>query len=86
MTEDRTIEHRSDSVEQTLDVGRAIAREISMGDLVFIDGDLGAGKTTLTRGIADGLGIDPHQVSSPTYTICREHELDEKIDTLPLGS
>ncbi|MBC23227.1 MAG: tRNA (adenosine(37)-N6)-threonylcarbamoyltransferase complex ATPase subunit type 1 TsaE [Phycisphaerae bacterium] len=77
MNEARIREHRSESVEQTLHVGRTIAREITMGDLVLIDGDLGAGKTTLTRGIADGLGIDPDQVSSPTYTICREHELED---------
>jgi tRNA threonylcarbamoyladenosine biosynthesis protein TsaE len=44
------------------------------GDLVFLSGDLGAGKTTFCKGVAEALGIDPRRVTSPTYTIVAVHE------------
>lgn len=52
--------------------GRELAADLSAGDLVILDGPLGAGKTVLARGIAAGLGADG-QVSSPTYVIARVH-------------
>jgi tRNA threonylcarbamoyladenosine biosynthesis protein TsaE len=54
------------------DLGMCLGRLLRAGDLVLLDGSLGAGKTTLTRGIAAGLGVtDP--VTSPTFVIAREH-------------
>ena len=54
--------------EAMLAYGEALARELPRTALVFLEGDLGAGKTTLARGILRGLGFDGH-VKSPTYTL-----------------
>ncbi|GAB3129234.1 tRNA (adenosine(37)-N6)-threonylcarbamoyltransferase complex ATPase subunit type 1 TsaE [Tsukamurella serpentis] len=59
-------------VEDTEALGREIAGQLQAGDLVILDGPLGAGKTALTRGIAAGLGVQG-RVSSPTFIIAREH-------------
>lgn len=52
--------------------GRALAGELRAGDLVLLTGPLGAGKTTLTQGIGEGLGVRG-QVASPTFIIARVH-------------
>lgn len=55
-----------------LSLGICLGQILGEGDVVLMDGELGAGKTTLTRGIAEGLGVtDP--VTSPTFVIAREH-------------
>ncbi len=60
------------SPEQTEDVGRRLAGLLKPGTVIAFRGDLGAGKTAFTRGLARGLGIaDP--VVSPTYTIVNEY-------------
>ena len=41
--------------------------------MLLLSGDLGAGKTTFVRGLAEGLGIDPDEVSSPTFTLLHEY-------------
>ena len=61
------------SPEQTEKFGREFAKSLCGGDVIALTGDLGAGKTCLTRGIADGLGSDSH-VSSPTFTIVNEYD------------
>jgi tRNA threonylcarbamoyladenosine biosynthesis protein TsaE len=58
--------------EETMDFGRVLGRSLRAGDLVLLAGPLGAGKTTLTRGIADGLGVGG-RVSSPTFVLARVH-------------
>ncbi|HEY3467907.1 MAG TPA: tRNA (adenosine(37)-N6)-threonylcarbamoyltransferase complex ATPase subunit type 1 TsaE [Amycolatopsis sp.] len=58
--------------DDTMDFGRALGRVLRAGDLVLLAGPLGAGKTTLTRGIADGLGVGG-RVSSPTFVLARVH-------------
>jgi tRNA threonylcarbamoyladenosine biosynthesis protein TsaE len=58
--------------DDTMDFGRALGRALRAGDLVLLAGPLGAGKTTLTRGIADGLGVGG-RVSSPTFVLARVH-------------
>ncbi|SEK87001.1 tRNA (adenosine(37)-N6)-threonylcarbamoyltransferase complex ATPase subunit type 1 TsaE [Rhodococcus maanshanensis] len=60
------------TTEDTEAFGRRLALELSAGDLVVLDGPLGAGKTALSRGIAAGLGVQG-RVSSPTFIIAREH-------------
>jgi tRNA threonylcarbamoyladenosine biosynthesis protein TsaE len=60
------------SYEDTLRLGRILAGLLSGGDIVALDGDLGAGKTALVKGIVEGLGFSD-QVSSPTFTILHEY-------------
>lgn len=61
------------SEEETAAVGRRLATQLSPGAVVLLTGDLGAGKTAFVRGLAEGLGIDPAEVSSPTFTLVQEY-------------
>lgn len=56
-----------------MDFGFKIGKKLKPGDIVALNGDLGAGKTTITKGIARALGIS-EDVTSPTYTIVSEYE------------
>ncbi|MBT2731963.1 tRNA (adenosine(37)-N6)-threonylcarbamoyltransferase complex ATPase subunit type 1 TsaE [Carnobacterium sp. ISL-102] len=58
--------------EQTKTVAAKLAELLEPGDLILLEGDLGAGKTTFTKGLAEGLRISK-VVKSPTYTIIREY-------------
>jgi tRNA threonylcarbamoyladenosine biosynthesis protein TsaE len=60
------------SREETVALGEALADTLRSGDVVAMDGDLGAGKTAMTSGIARGLGVRGF-VSSPTFTLMIEH-------------
>ena len=60
------------SAQQMQDLGRVIAQTAKAHDLLLLNGDLGAGKTTLTQGIGRALGIK-RPVKSPTFTIVREY-------------
>ncbi|MFF2650960.1 tRNA (adenosine(37)-N6)-threonylcarbamoyltransferase complex ATPase subunit type 1 TsaE [Streptomyces sp. NPDC058045] len=60
------------SPEQTQQLGRRLAGLLRPGDLVMLTGELGAGKTTLTRGLGEGLGVRG-AVTSPTFVIARVH-------------
>ena len=60
------------SAEQMRDLGRRLAKLLRAGDLVMLNGELGAGKTTLTRGLGEGLGVRG-AVTSPTFVIARVH-------------
>jgi tRNA threonylcarbamoyladenosine biosynthesis protein TsaE len=66
-------EARSLDVEHTRRLGRAIGRAAQPGALVALDGPLGAGKTQLAKGIAEGLGVRS-VVNSPTFVLMNEHE------------
>jgi tRNA threonylcarbamoyladenosine biosynthesis protein TsaE len=57
----------------TEDLGAALAAELAPDGVLLLSGELGSGKTVLTRGIARALGIDPRQVLSPTFNLIREH-------------
>lgn len=61
---------RTKSPAETLALGRRLASVLKPGDVVLLSGRLGTGKTLLTGGIAEGLGI-PDQVASPTFVIAR---------------
>ncbi|WP_055572650.1 tRNA (adenosine(37)-N6)-threonylcarbamoyltransferase complex ATPase subunit type 1 TsaE [Streptomyces prasinopilosus] len=60
------------SPDRMRDLGRALAKLLRAGDLVMLTGELGAGKTTLTRGLGEGLGVRG-AVTSPTFVIARVH-------------
>lgn len=61
------------SEEETQAVARDLAGRLSPGDVLLLSGNLGAGKTAFVRGLAQGLGIDPADVSSPTFTLVHEY-------------
>lgn len=71
-------EYRTESVEQTQQVGADLAGRLRAGSCVGLVGDLGAGKTAFVRGLAEGLGCEVALVSSPTYVL-------EQVYPLPAG-
>jgi tRNA threonylcarbamoyladenosine biosynthesis protein TsaE len=73
MVETRVKELRLPVEADTVEFGRRLGGLLRPGDLVLLSGPLGAGKTALTRGIAEGLGVQG-RVSSPTFVIAREHK------------
>jgi tRNA threonylcarbamoyladenosine biosynthesis protein TsaE len=60
------------TADQMRELGRRLASAVAAGDLVILSGGLGAGKTTLTKGIGDGLGVRG-PITSPTFVIARVH-------------
>jgi tRNA threonylcarbamoyladenosine biosynthesis protein TsaE len=63
----------SRSETETLETGRALSADLRPGDVVLLSGELGMGKTVLTRGIAAGLGVAPGEVHSPTFTLVNRY-------------
>ncbi|MCM8780306.1 MAG: tRNA (adenosine(37)-N6)-threonylcarbamoyltransferase complex ATPase subunit type 1 TsaE [Candidatus Omnitrophica bacterium] len=61
------------SVNQTLHIGRKISKELVKGDIICLFGQLGSGKTVLTKGIASGLGIEKDRIISPTFVLIRQY-------------
>ena len=61
------------SEAETAAVAREIAAGLRPGDVLLLSGNLGAGKTAFVRGLAEGLGVDPEDVSSPTFTLIHEY-------------
>jgi tRNA threonylcarbamoyladenosine biosynthesis protein TsaE len=61
------------SEAETIDAGRRLAAALAPGRIVLLFGDLGAGKTAFVRGLAEGLGANPDEVSSPTFTLIQEY-------------
>jgi len=62
------------SEEETEDFGRRLGSHLNGGELILLIGPLGAGKTVFVRGIAQGLDIDPEEVSSPTFVLVTPHD------------
>lgn len=67
------VEFLSRSADETRAIGRQLAPALRVGDVLFLHGDLGAGKTTFAQGIAAGLGI-VGPVQSPTFTLVNEYD------------
>lgn len=65
------------SAEETIALGEKIGKKLSKGDVIAFKGDLGAGKTTITRGISIGLGLGDN-VTSPTFSLVNEYRGKEK--------
>jgi len=63
----------SGSVTETLNIGKSIARHVLPGDIICLFGELGSGKTVLTKGIARGLGIKKDEIISPTFVLIRQY-------------
>ena len=63
----------SNSYEETLSIAESYGKTLSMGDVVLLQGDLGAGKTAFTKGIAKALGID-EPILSPTYAYMNDYD------------
>lgn len=67
----RTVSSASEA--ETSAAGESLGRELRAGDVVLLYGDLGAGKTAFVRGMARGIGANPDEVTSPTFTIVQEY-------------
>jgi tRNA threonylcarbamoyladenosine biosynthesis protein TsaE len=67
------VTHTSTSESETRAIAARFSSRLKAGDVLQLSGDLGAGKTAFTRGLAEGLGIDPDQVTSPTFTLVHEY-------------
>jgi len=65
---------RSNSDSETREIGRRIGERLKAGDVVCLFGDLGAGKTTLVKGIASAFGINERDITSASFTIIAEYE------------
>lgn len=63
----------SGSPEETIELGERLSRGLRLGDCLALIGELGAGKTTLVKGLARGLGIAEDEVRSPTFILIREY-------------
>jgi tRNA threonylcarbamoyladenosine biosynthesis protein TsaE len=63
----------SNSAAETRNIGRAIAKNVLPGDILCLVGQLGSGKTMLTKGIASGLRLNAEKVISPSFVLIREH-------------
>ena len=68
-----TIRLDVESEEEMIRLGETLAGLVGKGALLALTGELGAGKTRLVKGLARGLGVDPDDVTSPTFTMIAEH-------------
>lgn len=76
----KTITLFSDSASRTKEIGVILGAYLRSGDVLALQGPLGAGKTTLAKGLARGLGVrSERNVSSPTYVLIHEYQGREKI-------
>jgi tRNA threonylcarbamoyladenosine biosynthesis protein TsaE len=64
----------STSVEQTEAIAAELSRRLTGGEVIALEGDLGAGKTQFVRGLVRGLGGDPRSVSSPTFVLLNVYD------------
>jgi tRNA threonylcarbamoyladenosine biosynthesis protein TsaE len=66
------------SVEETIELGESLSEFIEAGDIITLDGDLAAGKTTFVKGILLGLNFE-NEVTSPTFTLINEYEARHRV-------
>jgi len=65
---------QSHDAAETFALGKQIGEQLSGGEVLLLDGPLGAGKTVLVKGIAASLNIDPEEVTSPSFTLVNPHQ------------
>ncbi len=63
----------SQTEAETFQIGEQLGSELAGGEVILLDGSLGAGKTILVKGIATALGLDPQEVTSPSFTLVNPH-------------
>lgn len=73
----------TNSPEETIEIGKRLGKILKAGDVVLLDGDLSAGKTTLTKGIGISLGVK-RVINSPTFTIVKDYSGDIRLYHLDL--
>jgi len=73
------MEFVSNSNTKTLEIGKQIASTLCGGDIIFLHGELGTGKTTLTKGIAKGLNIET-DITSPTFTLMNIYDIPKNAN------
>ncbi len=61
------------SSEETFNIAKHLSAKFKGGELIILEGELGMGKTVFAKGIAAGLGIDPNDITSPSFLIINEH-------------
>ncbi len=66
--------YKSSSSEDTLKIAKEFARGLKGNELIYLKGELGAGKTVFIKGIASYFGIDKNEVNSPTFTLMNVYE------------
>ena len=69
-----TGEWQSRDEVETFALGKQVGTQLSGGEILLLDGPLGAGKTIFVKGIASGLGIDPEEVTSPSFTLVNPYQ------------
>jgi len=75
------MEFITNSPKETEEVGKNLVKELKGGDIVLLNGDLGAGKSTFVKGIAMGLKIK-RTINSPTFTLMNVYTLDKEINKI----
>jgi len=74
-----SVKYLTTSVEKTVWLGQQLGIELISGDIIALIGDLGGGKTWITKGIAIGLEIDQNDIVSPTFTLVNEYQGRQQI-------
>jgi tRNA threonylcarbamoyladenosine biosynthesis protein TsaE len=74
----------SHSPEETFEFARQWGAKLSGSPVILLSGDLGAGKTVFAKGIAAALGIDPREVTSPSFTLINTHRGDKTLHHVDL--
>lgn len=69
-----TIERTTHSEQETMQLASSLATHLRGRELITLDGPLGSGKTCFVRGLAQGLGVAPSEVSSPTFVLVHEYQ------------
>ena len=69
----KNVQLTTDSAAKTMEVAEHLAGHLHPGDIVCLFGELGSGKTTFAKGIAQGLKVNPHKVNSPTFVLLNSY-------------
>ncbi len=73
------MEHKTSSEKELIDLGKQIAKNFKPGDVILLYGEMGAGKTTMTKGIASYFGIE--DIVSPTFTLMQTYEVSKSVSS-----